>query len=368
MREISNIEISVLVGKLKQVEGSYIDKFYDLGSGKFVLKLSRKDLKANLMCLLSHTLHITAYTEKYGEPSNFAVAIRKRASGYRISDISKINDDRIVRLSLLKGESRLGIIFEMFGKGNMILVDEEDKILLAYTYEDFRGRSIRPRALYKPPENLVMNIIASSKDEARNTIQKHSDMGIMSFMSRWTNIGTLYVENAVSSLGIDPKETVGRLGARVWDIIDSINMEVEEAEKGNVYVYMDQGIVIDYALCAIKKYSEKEVVDFNDIYKAMDFIYVENAEKVEVENPALEKLKKSINKQKRIVEGIDEQISRNKAIAQAIFNNMNILNQIIDAASHNKRITVDELNTLLKGTGISVKSIDLKNKHVIVDL
>ncbi len=367
MREISNIEIAVLVGKLKQVEGSYIDKFYDLGSGRFVLKLSRKDLKANVMCLLSHTLHITAYTERYGEPSNFAIAVRKRVGGYQISSISKVNDDRIVKFLLSKGESHLGIILEMFGKGNMVLVDEEGKILLAYTYEDFRGRSIRPRAAYKPPENLSMDILAGSKEETMDALRKHNDMGIMSFMSRCTNIGTLYVENAISSLGIDPKETVGKLGAKVWSVIDGINTEVAEAEKGNVHVYMDNGVVVDYALCSIKKYADKETVDFDDIHKAMDFIYVEKAEKAVVENPALEKLKKSIDKQKRIVAGIDEQISRNKAIAQAIFNNMNILNQIIDAASHNKRITVDELNSLLEGTGLSVKSIDLKNKHVIID-
>jgi predicted ribosome quality control (RQC) complex YloA/Tae2 family protein len=368
MREISNIEISVLVGKLKQVEGSYIDKFYDLGSGRFVLKLSRKDFKANVMCLLSHTLHITAYTEKYGEPSNFAVAVRKRVGGYQISGISKVNDDRIVRLSLSKGESHLGIVFEMFGKGNMILVDQEDKILLAYAYEDFKGRSIRPRAAYKPPENLGIDILASSKEEAKNAIRKHSDMGIMSFMSRWTNVGTLYVENAISSLGIDPKEAVGKLGAKVWSVIGGIDTEVAEAEKGNAHVYVNHGTVADYALCSIKKYADMDVVEFDDIHKAMDFIYVEKAEKVEVENPALEKLKKSIDKQKRIVAGIDEQISRNKAIAQAIFNNMNVLNQIIDAASHNKRITADELNALLEDTGLSVKSADLKSKHIIVDI
>ncbi|EQD36067.1 Fibronectin-binding protein A domain protein [mine drainage metagenome] len=368
MREISNLELSVLIERLKQVEGSYVDKFYDLGDGRFTLKLSRRDFKANILCILSHTLHMTAYTEKYGEPSNFAVAVRKRIAGYIVNSVTKVNNDRIVKLSLAKGESTVDMVFEMFGKGNLVIVDGTGRVLLAYAYEDFRGRSIKPRSEYKPPENLGTDILACSKDEARGLMQKHGDTGIMSFMSKWTNIGTLYVENAILSLGIGPKETLNDLRSKVWDVINRIKEEEEEAKRGVVRVYLGDDNIVDYALCDIEKYSKARVMTFDDIDKAMDLIYVEKAEKVETLNPAIERLNKSIEKQKRIVAGIDEQIARNKMIAQEIFNNMNVLNEIIDAASNNKRITGEELNALLEGTGLLVKSVDLKNKRVVISV
>ena len=46
MRELYTIELVRLVEELRVLEGYYIDQFYELGKGRFRIKLSRKGREA----------------------------------------------------------------------------------------------------------------------------------------------------------------------------------------------------------------------------------------------------------------------------------------------------------------------------------
>src|SRR4029077_3595181 len=125
---------------------------YEIERDKFRFKLSRKGEKANIQLMLPYTLNMTEYVEIREEATNFAIAARKRMAGMMIEAIEQYNEDRILLIKLIKGEERANIIIEMFGKGNLIISDNEMKILLAYDVHSFKDREIKPSIEYIPPK------------------------------------------------------------------------------------------------------------------------------------------------------------------------------------------------------------------------
>lgn len=151
MRGISTREVALLAGELGSLAGYYIDKFYDMGDGRFRMRLSRKGESMNLLCILCHTINRTSYVEKADAPSNFCMAVRKRVEGAVIRRVYQMDDDRIIVFSIERSGSPYNLIFEMFGKGNLVITDASMRISLAYMPHTFKDRAVQVNAEYTAP-------------------------------------------------------------------------------------------------------------------------------------------------------------------------------------------------------------------------
>lgn len=283
MRDISTPEIAVLVGELQQFAGFYIESFYELGEGRFRLKLNKKgEGQANLAVVLSHTINKTQYIEQAGEPTNFAIAVRRRIENTQIGGIEQLNNDRIVAINCHKGGSGFRIIFEMFGRGNLVITDESMNILLAYRNHEFVDRKIKPGEVYKTPKKS--GVVFQVPGEPAPVVYRDDSGNIIDY----SIVGNPRYKDLHEE----------RFGAM---------QEMLDAVYGN-------------AATAVKQSPELE--------------------------KRSEELQKSIAKQEHILEQIDEQIAENKAAGAAIFNNLQLMNRIIKTAQSEKRITAEELQRL----------------------
>ncbi len=262
-----------MVNELQEFVGFYVDRFYELGDGRFRIKLSKKGAQANLQIILSHTINKTKYIEKGEQPTDFTMAVRKRIEGFQIKSIKQLNNDRIVMLELKKGDSEANLIAEMFGGGNLIITDNTMGMLLVYKRRQFKDRTMAPHLEYKAPKR------SSEYKTEKITIKE-------GFKTLQEELDEFYHENPV---------------------------DMEE-----------------------KRHNALE-----------------------------EQLKASIEKQRKIMGGIDSDIETNKEIAEKIFRNMNEINDIINELKKSKRMTLEELRSRTK---IGVQSIDLKNKTVTIEI
>ncbi len=274
MRAISTAELAVLVKELQEFDEFYIERFYEVAEGAFRLKLKKDKAQQNVQIILSRTINKTRYIEKQEQPSNFAMAVRKRVEGFKIRGIRQLNNDRIVVFELAKGTDQMNLIVEMFGVGNLIITNKEMSILLAYVQRQFKDRAISPGVTYTPPRQ-----------------------------------STGY--KAVS---------------------------LEEVDRHG----------------------------FATLSEALDQYYYENPiEKKEVKNEAAEQLKISIEKQRKILSQIDDDIRANKEVGERIMNNMQKVNQIIDELKKNKRANIEDVKP---GAGIKVLGLSLKDKTVTLEI
>jgi Predicted RNA-binding protein homologous to eukaryotic snRNP len=154
VRQICTVEVCVLARELdKGLKGYKIDKFYETGQGRFRFRLSKERRKVDLVCVLCKRINTTDTVEAAEKPTNFVLAMRKRIGSFGIESISQVNNDRIISMAVSKGVEKAEIIIEMFGKGNIIVVDGSRTIKLAYTNHRFKDRVVFPKEKYDAPKN-----------------------------------------------------------------------------------------------------------------------------------------------------------------------------------------------------------------------
>ena len=200
MRELYTPELMQLVKELKAIEGFYIDQFYELDKNRFRFKLSKKGEKSNLQCILPYTLNRTEFVELKEEASGFSLAVRKRLSGARIESIYQLGEDRILAIRFSKANAESYIIFEMFGKGNMIIADPDMKIQLVYVVHNFKDRSVKTGEIYNPPKNIADNPDREPEKER-----------VIGYLNKRFGMGTMYADEAARRVKIAPEVKLGEL-------------------------------------------------------------------------------------------------------------------------------------------------------------
>ncbi|MDE1832872.1 MAG: NFACT family protein [Candidatus Micrarchaeota archaeon] len=356
MRELCQIEIVALARELDAaLKGFYIDKFYELGKGRFRIRLTRSGEKLNLQCTLPYALNLTDYIEVSEEASNFAIAVRKRISNFVVERVEQLNDDRIISISARKGEDAVNVIFEMFGFGNMVITDSSSSILLAYEQHTFKDREVRVRARYQPPANQTKAALdpAQIKELVGGAVGREAVAAAKS-----AGIGTQYSEEAVSRSGVK-----GRLDeSSASSLSESLNSVIRESLGGNCYVYLKDGSPADFSLCGLKKYSDLETKEFGSLQSALSFVYMGAQPKEEGPSADVQRILKSIEKQRRSLDEIEAGARDSRETADAILASMANINILINAAKANRRITKEELQRLTDE--FSVIDVNLKDKSM----
>lgn len=372
MRELYTPELMVLVRELGKFEGFFIDKFYESARDNFRIKLSKSGMKSNIVCMLPCAINETVYIEEAEQASNFAIAVRKRITGFMIEKIEQMGKDRIIVIRLKKGAERVNLILEMFGQGNMVITDSAMQITLAYKIHAFKDREIRPKVAYAMPHSNAVDITDSAAvlncivdAIARTSDDKGALIGRT--LSRGLGIGTLYTDNALARLGINPKSRLSEMKeTRLPPIAESLSNEIRTCiDAPSFTVYKNAGIPIDFALTKIAKYFGNEEQKFGTFQEALDEFYHNAQQKHEEKLPEIVELEKSVEKQKEILQSIDAEISSNKRLGEEIFRNITEINKIINFARARKRATKDELQELSQS--IKILDVNLKDKTVTIE-
>ena len=366
MREIAALELARLVGELQQFVGFYIDKFYETGKGSFRIRITRKGAKADLICTLKKGIYSTgAAAQAAGQPSSFAMAVRKRITGYCVESIEQHSNDRIVLFKLKRGDDTQFMIFERMGKGNVLIADNGMKITLAYASHDFKDRSVRGGQPYSLPKGGFIDY-GKLDPELRSRFRLFDkNATIISFLAKSVNIGSLYIEDALARAGVGARTRLHEVGeAGLGRVLACIESELADAERGGCFLYMGNGKPVDYAVCDIAKYSGMEKRTCGSLQEAMEAFY--GSEEEEKDTSAADELMASIRKQEQILAEMDKDIEDSRRAGELIFKNMHGINSLIEELKKNRRATAEELKE--RFPGIAIEGLDLKSKTVTIEV
>ncbi|MGV9202853.1 MAG: ribosome rescue protein RqcH [Promethearchaeia archaeon] len=386
--EISNFDVFALAKELNELlANGIIDNVYQV-EDILIIRINTGDGKKDLIVKKDSRINITEYEYPIPSyPSQFVQSIRKKVNNRKILEISQYGLDRIIVIRLSNyGNEPWKFVIELFGKGNFILMDEENTVKVAKSYKKFRSREILANKEYQFPKSYGRNFLKLDLEELRELFEENEGE-IVRIMARKINIAGVYSEEICFRAGVDKITLAENLTEdqikQLYKSLKDIRNQLLFGEiKANI-VLDDEGdpkIVLPFELEKFKDYSKEYFDTFNE---AVD-VFFSKIDSKSLNKPSDNKVQKKIQAQKKILKNQKDYINeleeskenyyRHGDFIYAHFNSLqNLLNVISEARK--KGYNWDDIETKMefakqenmKGAQYFKKLIPAK-KQVVIEI
>ncbi|MFX1324601.1 MAG: ribosome rescue protein RqcH [Promethearchaeota archaeon] len=305
-KEFSNFDVYAIVKELDMILiNSSISNIYEV-QDLLILKINTNVGKRNLIIKKDSRINLTDYDYPIPEfPNQYLRTLRKFLKNRKILGISQYKFDRIIiiELSNIEGDSWKFVI-ELFNKGNFILLDQNNIVLIAKKYKRFRDRSILAKREYIFPKSQEKDFFTLKNDDFKLLIQD-SDEEIVRDISRKLKLSGLYSEEICYRAAVN-KKTLGKNLSEeeinnLYDAMKKLRNQLLFSSI-NAHIVLDQQnnevAVIPFELEILAEYKKKIFSTFNeavdDFYSKIDYD--------SIKTPKDQKINEQIKSQEKILE------------------------------------------------------------------
>ena len=374
--EMSSVDIRYVVRELQWLVGSRVDKVYHDGD-EIRIKLRTKEGRADLILQAGKRFHLTSYVkEAPKQPSSFTMLLRKHLSGGFIDAIEQHQFDRIVKIRV--GDYTL--IGELFRRGNIVLVDSENRIVAALRYEEYKDRAIKPKAEYKFPPARE-NPLEVSFERFLELMREDENLELVRALARKLNMGGMYAEEISIRAGFEKTTPVRELSDEdLRKVYEAMMGTFNDEPRPNI-VYKD-GNMHDVVPIELKIYEGLEKRYFKTFSEALD----EYFGKLTIEKAKIEKTRKleskkkqllaTLRKQEEMLKGFEKAMNENQEIGDLIYANYTMVERLLDEfRKATEKLGWEEFKRRIEvgkkegnKVALMVKAIDPKEKAVTIEL
>ncbi len=359
---MTSFDVATVVFELTQIiKDARIENIYQLNSSTLLLRLHIPNQPAiQLLIEAGRRIHLTSYIlKKPPVPPTFCMTLRKHLRNGRIIDVQQHEFERTIVLKISTREGAFQLTSELFGEGNIVLVNPEGTITAALTYRKMRDRNILRKETfrYAPPSGRnPFRLDRSGFEELRNLGRLEVVRGLTRFLS----IGGLYGEEILLGANVDKNLPCQALTSEQLDNIfthlKSMLSDLNDGRFRPAIVVDQKGEWVDATPVPLKRYEELKSRLFKTFNEALDEYYsqakqVERVSKAEKEcERELAKHQRMLEDQQKTIEDSHRAIERNKLLGDLIYKHLGelqlLVQQIIDEKRKDK--TWEEIAGQLK--------------------
>ncbi len=335
-RQLAAFDIYVIAFELQNLIGSYIEKIYQLSNQEILIKIRNKQKKkesifirnGKLICRTEKNI-VTPMT-----PSTFAMTLRKYLSNARIQTITQHEFDRIIIFECQKGPKTVKLIIELFSQGNIILVNENDRIILPFSKEKWSHRVLKSREEYKPPPSQ-QNPLTISKESFFEILQK-SDADIVRTLASQLNMGGAYAEELCKKAEIDKNQSISSFSQDELDRLFDTFKNIIDTFKQHLFqpvLVKDNEEIIDVLPFRFISYDKVTFEDIPQMIKGLETAITDKDSSVQTENSAVnkkqQKLHRMLSQQQQAIEKLKEKIEKKQIEGELIYLHFKECDQIL---------------------------------------
>jgi predicted ribosome quality control (RQC) complex YloA/Tae2 family protein len=202
---MSNTDLRLILPELcERGEDTFIKNVYQYGD-IFVLKLYKPgEGTALLLIHPGHRVHITEFARKAPRvPPKFCSVLRKYVKDKKLTSIKQYEFDRILVLEIGDEEQTYKLVAELFGTGNLLLLDPDDTIFVAMHYRRMKDRDIIPKAKYEFPPPRGRDLLSLEKGELESLFMDSNANVVRTLASR-LNLDAVSCEEICSLASVSP--------------------------------------------------------------------------------------------------------------------------------------------------------------------
>ena len=194
---MSNVDIFTVSNELNNLlSGARVDKSFQPTKDIVVMRFHVPGTgRVDLVMQCGSRIHTSQYPlENPTTPPSFPMLLRKRVKGAHVESIKQHNFDRVVEIKVKK-DKYYTIIVELFDKGNIILLDDENNIILPLKRKRLSARDISSKIEYAFPEERGINPMTITENEFKEVFND-SESDVVRTLAI-NGLGSLYAEEVI---------------------------------------------------------------------------------------------------------------------------------------------------------------------------
>jgi len=316
-----------------------------------------------------------------GAPSEFCMLLRKNLEGKFLDSIVQLEPERILKFSFKTKNEERNLYLEFFGKGNVILCNENDIIIDCLIHHKFKNRTMFPKESYKYP-SMEHNLFDIKKDQLSDLLKNSKKDKIVISFATELGLGGVYSEEVCLLSNID-KSTVPKKinNTNILKIINSIK-EIINKKFNPKIIYKDTRTssgtnsvgkeAIDVVPIDLELYKDNEKKEFSSYSEALEEYFTHELKLArKKDSPYAKKIKELkwiIGEQEATLKSLKVKETESREKGELIYNNYQLIKEILDEINKaSKKYSWREIKEKLKGHKI-IKDVDVKEKSVVVEI
>ena len=264
---VSSFDLMPLVAELQELIGGHIDKVYQSGEDLFFKVNILGGGKREIFIRPGKWLCLREVAEKPETPPPFAQALRRLLPNASITSIEQRGFDRVVVLGL-QTEKEYDMVVELFGGGNLVLV-EGGKTVLCQRTQILKNRQIKQGQPYGFPPPGV-NPIDVDRDEFHRRVLGGKG-AVARVLASDFNLGGLYAEEICLVARIDKKTKSSALSEGQVDglftALNNLIVAIQEDRRPALILEGDKPV--DAIPIELQTYSSNERQSFPTFSEAL---------------------------------------------------------------------------------------------------
>ncbi len=321
---LAGIELRYLVDTIsKQAKGYYVSNIYGIARDSILFKLHHTE-KADLFLMISTMgVWLTSVKIDQIEPNKLQRRLRNDILRLKLKEIKQIGSERVAYFIFEGFGQEFVLVTEFFGDGNIILCNEQMKILALQHSIDVRHRKLGVGLEYVPPPQNGLDIF--NIDEKDFHELKQTDLIGAKWLGRTLGLPKKYAEGIFKIANIDSKIKGSRLTFDEIKIIFKTTQEtVSDVTNGRhkpVIVTSDKTEVRPINF----NESDESCVKVGSFIEGLDMVFTEslvNQGKTiqsTASNKKIQELESQLSEQEKAIEVVQERSNSITKVANSLF-------------------------------------------------
>ncbi len=316
--EFSSFDLAAVIRELKEsILNARVSNIYQLDGATLLLKLQRGENVFRLVLEAGKRLNLTSYSlEKPLVPPAFCMALRKYIRNSTLISIDQHRFERIAIFTFAGKSGEFKLIVELFGEGNIILLNSGNRILHALRYKRMRDRKILRGETFIFPPPSGQNPLELDLQTFMDGLKTFEKTEVVRALARFLGVGGVYSEEILLRLGINKTTPCAALTAsqveEIYKCLERITHQVLEGTLEPCIVLGEKNEFLDVTPLRLKRYEGLKHQFYKSFNEALDefYIKIKTLEKIEAKKEE-EALKLEIERLRRVI------VDQEKALQEA---------------------------------------------------
>ena len=201
---LAGIELKYLVNKIsEEVQGYYVSNIWGITKDSILFKLHHPDKTDIFMMISTSGVWLTSVKIESIESNKLLKRLRSDLLRFKIKKIEQIGSERIAYFTFSGFDKEFVIIGEFFADGNILLCNDEMKILALQHSIDVRHRKLGVGMKYVTPPQSSLDIFHITESDFEEL--KTSDLIGGKWLGRTLGLPSKYVEGIFELADVDSK-------------------------------------------------------------------------------------------------------------------------------------------------------------------